>query len=51
MNARVYFCKEKIFHKLKSDSASNNIHPNNKLKPEITNKNTRKITCQYSQPG
>jgi len=51
MNAIVYFCKEKIFHKLKSDSASNNIHPNNKQKPEITNKNTRKITCQYSQPG
>ena len=25
---------------LESDSARNNIHPNNKQKPEITNKNT-----------
>jgi len=29
--------------------ARNNIHPNNKQKPEITNKNTMKRTCQYSQ--
>jgi len=33
------------------DSAENSIHPNNKQKPEITNENTRKITCQYGQPG
>ena len=25
-------------------------HPNNKQKPEIANKNTGKITCQYGQP-
>jgi len=40
-----------MFHRLESDSARNNIHSNNKQKPEITNKNTRKITCQYGQPG
>jgi len=52
INARVYFFnKEKIFHRLESDSARNNIHPNNKQKPEITNKNTGKIICQYNQPG
>jgi len=52
MNARVYFfTKKKMFHRLESDSARNNIHPNNRQKPEITNKNTRKITCQYNQPG
>jgi len=34
--------KKKYFHKLESDSARNNIHPNNKQKPEITNKNTGK---------
>jgi len=49
MNAGVYFYKEKIFHRLESESARNNIHPNNKQKPEITNKNTGKITCQYGQ--
>jgi len=27
----------------------NNIHPNNKQKPKITNKNTGKITYQYGQ--
>jgi len=27
------------------------LHPSNKQKPEITNKNTGKITCQYDQPG
>jgi len=51
MNTRVYFYEEKIFHRLESDSARNNIHPNNKQKPEITNKNTAKRTCQYGQPG
>jgi len=36
---------------LESGSAiRNNIHPNNKQKAEIANKNTRKITCQYGQP-
>ena len=35
--------------RLESDSARNNIHPNNKQKPKITNKNTGKITCQYGQ--
>jgi len=38
------------FHSLKSDSARNNIHPNTKEKPEITNKNTRKIIYQYGHP-
>jgi len=33
---------EKIFHRLESDLARNNIHPNNKQQPEITNKNTGK---------
>jgi len=42
--------KKKYFHRLESESARNNIHPNNKQKPEITNKNTGKITCQYGQP-
>jgi len=27
----------------------NNIHPNNKQKPKIANKNTGKIACQYGQ--
>jgi len=40
-----------MFHRLKSDSARNNIHPNNKQKLEITNKNTGKRICQYGQPG
>ena len=34
---------------LESDSVRNNIHLNSKQKPEITNKNTGKITCQYGQ--
>ena len=34
--------KKKYFHRLESDSARNNIHPNIKQKPEITNKNTGK---------
>jgi len=42
MNTRVHFYYEKIFHRLESDSARNNIHPNNKQKPEITNKHTGK---------
>jgi len=50
INTGVYFYLEKIFHSLESDSARNNIHPNNKLKPEIANKNTGKITCRDSQP-
>jgi len=36
---------------LENDSAGNNIHLNNKQKPEITNKNIGKRTCQYGQPG
>jgi len=32
-------------------TARNSIHPNNKQKPEITNKNTGKRTSQYDQPG
>jgi len=36
---------------LESDSARNNIHPNNKQKPVNTNKNTGKRTCQYGQAG
>jgi len=35
INTEVYSYWEKIFHKLESDSARNNIHPNNKQKPEI----------------
>jgi len=35
---------------IESESTRNNIHPNNKQKPEITGKNTIKITCQYDQP-
>jgi len=42
--------KKKIFHRLESDLARNNIHPNNKQKPEIIDKNTGKITYQYGQP-
>ena len=34
---------------LESDSVRNDINPNNK-KPEITNKNIWKITCQHGQP-
>jgi len=33
---------KKLFHRLESDSARNNIHSNNKQKAEITNKNTGK---------
>jgi len=51
VNTGVYFYLEKIFHRLESDSTRNNIHPNNKHKPEITNKHTGKRTCQYGQPG
>jgi len=47
---RVILTKKKYFHRLESDSARNSIHPNIKHKPEIANKNTRKITCQYGQP-
>jgi len=42
MNTRVYFYLKKIFHRLETVSARNNIHPNNKQKPENTNKNTGK---------
>jgi len=45
----VYVTKKKYFHSLESDSARNNIHPNNKQKPEITKENTRKITYEYGQ--
>jgi len=48
MNTRVYFYIEKIFHRLESDSARNNIHSNNKQKPEITNKITGKGTCHMA---
>jgi len=34
--------KKRHFHRLESDSARNNIHPNNKQKPKITNKKHRK---------
>jgi len=50
MNTILYFYHKKIFHRLESDSARNNIHPNNKQKPEITNRNTGIKTCQYGQP-
>jgi len=50
MNTILYFYQEKLFHRLESDSARNNIHPNNKQKPEIANKNTGIKTCQYGQP-
>jgi len=36
---------------LEIDSARNNIHPSNKHKPDVANKNTRKLTCKYGQPG
>jgi len=32
---------------LESDTARNNIHPNNKQKPEFRNKNTKKIAFRY----
>jgi len=35
---------------LESESTRNNIHLNNKQKQEISNKNTRKITCKYGHP-
>jgi len=44
MNASLSFLK-KIFHTLESDSTRNNIHPNNKQKPEIANKNNGKRIC------
>jgi len=50
INTRVYSYQEKVFHRLESDSARNNIHPNNKQKPEITKKNTGKVICEYGQP-
>ena len=39
------FLLRKNISTLESDSARNSIHPNNKQKPKITNKNTGKITC------
>jgi len=45
----VNFYQEKIFHRLESDSARNNIYPNNKQKPEITNKNIGERTYQQSR--
>jgi len=50
INTTVYLTKKKYFHRLETDSARNNIHLSNKQKPEITNENTRKITCQCGQP-
>ena len=49
LTLRCILTKKEYFHRLKSDSATNNIHPNNRQKPEITNKNTGKITCKYGQ--
>jgi len=43
--------KKKYFHRLENDSQRNNINSKNKQKPEITNKNTGKMTCQYGQPA
>ena len=34
--------KKKYFHRLESDLTRNNIHPNNKRKPKIANKNAEK---------
>jgi len=42
--------KKRYFHRLESDLARNNIHFNNKRKPELTNKNTGKTTFKYRQP-
>jgi len=52
MNTGVYFYEEKVFHRLESNSVRNNIHSNNKQKPEITNKNTKRerFSVQYGQP-
>jgi len=50
MNTTMHFYLETIFHRLESDSARNNIHPNNKQKLEITDKNTGKRICQCGQP-
>ena len=41
-NTTVYLTKKKYSHRLESDSARNNIHPNNKQKPKITNKTPEK---------
>jgi len=35
--------KKKYFHRLESDLARKNIHPNSKQKPQITDKNIGKI--------
>jgi len=51
MNSSVYLTKKKYFHRLESDSARNNIYPNNKQKPEITNKTREKLHFNMaSQP-
>jgi len=50
MNTECIFTRKNM-SQLESDSARSNIHPNNKQKPEITNKNTGKRTCKYGQPG
>ena len=42
INFRVYSYYEKIFHRLESHAARNNIHPNNKQKSEIQTKNPEK---------
>jgi len=42
INAGVHFYQEKMFHRLESDSARNNIQPNNKQKPEIIKKHREK---------
>jgi len=49
INTTVYLIKKKYLHRLESDSARNNIHPNNKHKSDITKESTRKITFEYDQ--
>jgi len=48
---RILIRKKYFSGPLESGSARNNIHPNNEQKPEITNINTGKITCQYVHPS
>ena len=46
----VFLLRKKYFHRLENDLTRNIIHPNNKRKPKIANKNAGKVTCQYGQP-
>jgi len=43
------FTKKKYFTDYRVTQQETNRHSNIKQKPEITNKNTRKRTCQYGQ--